>query len=63
MFDSSDDAPHVAITLDERAIKALDSSVACTLEKWAGQGEMDQEELFALKPCLQGCLLEFQFHR
>lgn len=63
MFDSSDDAPHVAITLDERAIKALHSSVAFTLEKWAGQGEMDQEELFALKPFLQGCLLEFQFHR
>tara|TARA_Y100001973_G_C4993562_1_gene230126 strand:+ start:214 stop:405 length:192 start_codon:yes stop_codon:yes gene_type:complete len=63
MIDSPDDNPHVAITLDERAVKALHSAVVFTLDKWAGQGDIDQEELIALKSFLQGAVFEFQFNR
>lgn len=55
--------PEVAITLDERDVRALLSSVSFTLNKWAGQEDIDQESLFKLKPFLQSCLLEFEFHR
>ena len=40
---------HIAVEFDERAVRALHSAVALTLEKWTGQGEVDQEELFKLK--------------
>ena len=63
MFDQSGDVPHVVMTLDERAVKALHSSVVFTLDKWAGQGEIDQEELIDLKTFLQGAVFEFQFNR
>ena len=53
----------IDIKADERTIRALHSAVSYTLEKWAGEGEMDQEQLLALKPMLQGCILEFTFYR
>ena len=54
---------HIQFTMDERSIRALVSAVKFTLEKWAGQGELDQEQLLGMKPMLQGCLLEFDFKR
>ena len=39
---------HIAVEFDERAVRALHSAVVLTLEKWTGQGEVDQEELFKL---------------
>jgi len=55
--------PSVSCVFDERAIRALHSAVSYTLEKWTGQGEIDQEELFCLKPFLQGAIFEFDFGR
>jgi len=54
---------HIAVEFDERAIRALHCAVSMTLEKWTGQGEVDQEELFKLKHFLQGSKFEFEFRR
>ena len=51
----------VNITVDERAVRALHSAVCFTLEKWAGQEKIDQEELQNLRPFLQGAIFEFVF--
>ena len=59
----SDHGPRVGINLDERAVRALSCAVNYTLEKWAGEGFIDQEELLCLKPFLQGAVLEFDFNR
>lgn len=53
----------VTLKMNERSVRALHSAVAFTLDKWTGQGELDQEWLLAMKPALQGCLFEFDFHR
>ena len=53
----------VQITIDERGVRALHSAVSLTLEKWTGQGNIDQEQLLHLKPFLQGCIFEFEFAR
>ena len=53
----------VTLKMNERTVRALHSAVSYTLEKWTGQGEMDQEELFCLKPFLQGAIFEFDFGR
>lgn len=53
----------IAVEFDERAIRALHCAVSMTLEKWTGQGNVDQEELFKLKHFLQGALFEFEFRR
>ena len=64
MIDTPDDSgPRVGLNLDERAVRALHSAVMYTLEKWAGEGSIDQEELFNLKTFLQGAVLEFDFQR
>ena len=55
-----DEGPRVGLNLDERAVRALHSAVAYTLEKWAGEGKLDQEELLNLKTFLQGAVFEFQ---
>ena len=34
---------HIAVEFDERAIRALHCAVSMTLEKWTGQGEVDQD--------------------
>jgi hypothetical protein len=54
---------HIACEFNERAIRALHSAVAMTLEKWTGQGELDQEELFKLKHFLQSAIFEFDLSR
>ena len=54
---------HIAVEFNERTIRALHSAVVLTLEKWTGQGEVDQEELFKLKPFLQGAIFEFELNR
>ena len=64
MIDTPDDnGPRVGLNLDERAVRALHSAVSFTLDKWAGQETIDQEELFGLKYFLQGAVLEFDFQR
>ena len=54
---------HIAVEFDERAVRALHCAVSMTLEKWTGQGEVDQEELFKLKHFLQGAIFEFDLSR
>ena len=64
MLDEADrGGPIVGLNLDERAVKALHSAVVYTLEKWAGEGKLDQEELINLKTFLQGAVFEFQFYK
>ena len=53
----------ITFTMNERSVRALHSAVVFTLEKWAGQGELDQEVLLAMKPQFQKCILEFHFNR
>lgn len=53
----------IAVEFDERAIRALHCAVSMTLEKWTGQGEVDQEELFKLKHFLQSAIFEYDFIR
>lgn len=53
----------ITFTMDERSVRALHSAVAFTLEKWAGQGELDQECLIGIKSALQGCVFEFDFNK
>ena len=54
---------HIAVEFDKRAIRALHCAVSMTLEKWTGQGEVDQEELFKLKTFLQKSVLEFNLNQ
>ena len=54
---------HIVCEFDERAVRALHSAVSLTLEKWTGQGEVDQEELFKLKTFLQSAIFEFDLGR
>jgi len=54
---------HIVCEFDERAIRALHSAVALTLQKWTGQGKVDQEELFKLKTFLQSAIFEFDLGR
>ena len=64
MLDEADrGGPIVGLNLDERAVKALHSAVVYTLEKWAGEGKLDQEELINLKTFLQGAVFEFQLYK
>ena len=58
-----DEGPRVGLNLDERAVRALHSAVVYTLEKWAGEGKLDQEELINLKTFLQGAVFEFQLFK
>ena len=51
----------ITFTMNERSVRAIHSAVVFTLEKWAGQGHLDQECLLDIKPALQGCVFEFDF--
>jgi hypothetical protein len=53
----------ITFTMNERSIRALHSAVVFTLDKWTGQGELDQDCLIGIKSSLQGCLFEFNFDR
>ena len=55
-----DHGPRVGLNLDESAIRTLHTAVTFTLDKWAGQEPLDQEELIGLKNFLQAALFEFQ---
>ena len=59
--ESYSEGPRVGLNLDERAVRTLHTAVLFTLEKWAGQEPLDQEELIGLKNFLQAAVLEFQF--
>lgn len=65
MLDEHDrnNGPIIGLNLDERAVKALHSACAYTLKRWAGEGDMDQEELINLKTFLQGAIFEFQLYK
>lgn len=54
---------HIAVEFDERTVRALHSAVSLTLQKWTGQGEVDQEQLFKLKTFLQSAIFEFDLGR
>lgn len=58
-----DDNVRVSINLDERAVKALHQAVCWTLQHWTGQGDIDQEELYNLRPFLQGAIFEFIYQK
>ena len=51
----------ITFTMNERSVRALHSAVVFTLDKWAGQGELDQECLIGIKAPLQGCIFEFNY--
>ena len=53
----------VSMVMDERAVRALHSAVDWTLKHWTGQGCIDQEELYKLRPFLQGAIFEFEFSK
>lgn len=53
----------LTVELRERPVRALHAAVCFTLEKWAGQEPIDQEELLKLKVALQGCIFEFDFDK
>tara|TARA_Y100000385_G_scaffold286933_1_gene350016 strand:+ start:1122 stop:1298 length:177 start_codon:yes stop_codon:yes gene_type:complete len=53
----------ITFTMNERSVRAIHSAVVFTLEKWVGQGELDQECLLEIKPALQGCIFEFDFNK
>jgi hypothetical protein len=55
--------PTITLTLNERCTRAIRDAVLFTLEKWAGQEDIDQEQLIALKSVMHGCVLEFEFGR
>ena len=55
--------PTIEFKINERCTRAIHSAVCYTLERWAGEGDMDQEQLLMLKPFLQGCVFEFEFNR
>ena len=61
MYDTEDDnyGPRIGLNLDERAVRSLHSAVKFTLDKWAGQEPLDQEQLIGLKHSLQAAVLEF----
>tara|TARA_Y100000401_G_scaffold53110_1_gene41705 strand:+ start:4988 stop:5188 length:201 start_codon:yes stop_codon:yes gene_type:complete len=63
MFAQDPEDIRMVCELDERTCRALLFAVEFTLEKWAGQGELDQEQLIAMKPAIQGMVLEFNLLR
>ena len=57
------DDHEITFSMNERSVRALHAAVVFTLEKWTGQGDLDQECLLGIKPALQGCVFEFDFNR
>ena len=53
----------LTMKLNERTTRALHSAVCFTLNKWAGQEPIDQEQLLGLKTALQGCVFEFDLNK
>lgn len=63
MPQEDDDQIVMVCELDERSCRAILSAIEFTLEKWVGQGELDQEQLIAMKPAMQGMILEYNLLR
>ena len=59
----NDESHTVQIIFDERMLRAVSSSVEYTLKKWTGEGNIDQQTLFEIRPILHGAILEFEFAR
>ena len=57
----SHEEPRVNLSLDEHAVRTLQSAILFTLDKWAGQEVLDQQELINLKHFFSAAVLEFQF--
>ena len=55
------DEPLVTLKLNERCTRAMYDAVTYALNKWAGETELDQEQLIALRYQLQACVFEFDF--
>ena len=48
---------------NERQARALSSAINFTLDKWAGQEDLDQEMLLAMKTAFHGMILEFNLSK
>ena len=46
---------------DERTTRAISGAINFTLDKWAGQEEIDQEMLMMLRNVFHSMILEFNF--
>tara|TARA_B100001778_G_scaffold106908_1_gene87486 strand:+ start:1130 stop:1318 length:189 start_codon:yes stop_codon:yes gene_type:complete len=53
----------IVCTLNERTVRAIESAVAYTLEKWAGEGYIDQDALFTIRTRFQAMILEINFDK
>ena len=51
----------ITCDFNERETRAISSAIDYTLQKWAGEGFMDQETLFFLKSYFHAAVLEFNF--
>ena len=51
------------ITINDRGIRALKQAIDYTLDKWAGQEDIDQEALMELRPYFNRMLLEVAFSK
>ena len=46
---------------DERTTRAISGAINFTLDKWAGQEDIDQETLMMLRNVFHSMILEFNF--
>ena len=53
--------PLITLKLNERCTRAMYDAVNYALTKWAGETDLDQEQLIALRYQLQACVFEFDF--
>ena len=51
------------ITVNDRGIRAIKQAIDFTLNKWAGQEDIDQEVLMELRPYFNRMLLEVAFNK
>lgn len=62
-MDQNNTEPTIQLIFDERMLRAVTSAINYTLEKWTGEGDIDQMMLFATRPVFQAAILEFDFYR
>ena len=60
---NDDDQIVMKAEFDERQARALSFAIDFTLEKWVGQGDMDQEMLMHMRTAFHGMILEFNLSR
>ena len=48
---------------DERTTRAVSGAINFTLDKWAGQEDIDQEMLLMLRNVFHSMILEFNFNK